>query len=122
MIKVFLVLMLASYLIIFWLNKPLVKITLFGPTIWKDNEYVSHKLYKFNDELPYTITKEDGIWIIRGKQIETLFEMTRFTEDESVERFARKLKGMGVDDELKRLGAKYGDEVQIKEYIFEFKE
>ena len=47
--------------------------------------------------------------------------MTRFTEDESIARFARKLKGMGIEDDLERMGAKRGDEVKIDEYIFEFK-
>ena len=47
--------------------------------------------------------------------------MTRFNEDESVERFGRKLRGMGVEDELERMGAKRGDEVQILDYIFIFK-
>ena len=48
--------------------------------------------------------------------------MTRFNEDEAVLRFARKLRGMGVETELEKLGAKRGDEVQIEDYIFEFKE
>ena len=48
--------------------------------------------------------------------------MTRFTEDESVARFGRKLKGMGIDDDLERMGAKRGDEVKINDYIFEFKD
>ena len=48
--------------------------------------------------------------------------MTRFNEDESVLRFARKLKGMGVDDALEKAGAKRGDEVKILDYIFNFKE
>ena len=48
--------------------------------------------------------------------------MTRFTEDESVARFARKLKGMGIDEDLEMMGAKRGDEVQILDYIFIFKE
>ena len=52
----------------------------------------------------------------------TLFMMTRFNEDESVERFGRKLKGMGVDKELEQLGAKRGDDVQIHDYIFEWKD
>lgn len=47
--------------------------------------------------------------------------MTKFNEDEGVLRFARKLKGMGVEDELERLGAKPGDEVQILDYMFTFK-
>ncbi len=78
-------------------------------------------IYTYENDLPFTITKEDGIWLVKGKEIEKLFAMTRFDEDEAVLRFSRKLKGMGVDDELKRLGAKPGDEVQILDYIFEFK-
>lgn len=90
--------------------------------LYKEEEYASHVLYKFNDAKPYTITRENDVWVIRGKEIEKLFEMTRFTEDESVQRFARKLKGMGIDDTLEQMGAKRGDEVQIKEFIFEFKD
>ena len=48
--------------------------------------------------------------------METLFEMTRFSEDESVARFARKLKGMGIEDDLESMGAKRGDEIKIKDY------
>lgn len=90
--------------------------------LYKETDYASYVLYKFNDAKPYTITREDNIWVIKGIEVEKLFEMTRFTEDESVARFARKLKGMGIDEDLERMGAKRGDEVKIKEYIFEFKE
>jgi len=90
--------------------------------LYKETEYASHVLYKFNDAKPYTITKENNIWVLKGKEVEKLFEMTRFTEDESVARFARKLKGMGIDDDLEKMGAKRGDEVKIKDYIFEFKD
>ena len=90
--------------------------------IYTDDEYESTIIYRFKNEKPYTITKEDGIWVLKGEEIEKLFKMTRFTEDEGVKRFARKLKGMGVDEELERLGAKPGDEVQILEYVFEWKE
>ena len=89
--------------------------------LYKEEDYASHTLYKFNNELPYTITREGDLWILKGKEIEKLFAMTRFTEDESIARFARKLKGMGIEDELERLGAKRGDEVKIDDYIFEFK-
>ena len=47
--------------------------------------------------------------------------MTRFSEPEGVERFARKLKGMGVEKKLEELGAARGDDVQIVDYVFEFK-
>ena len=88
------------------------------------NEEVTedHVFYKFKKEKPYTITNDNGVWVIKGKEIEKLFMMTRFEEDESVMRFARKLRGMGVEDELEKAGAKRGDEVQILDYVFVFKD
>lgn len=90
--------------------------------LYTEDDYETTIVYKFKNEKPYTITKDDGIWVLKGSEIEKLFNMTRFTEQEGVERFARKLKGMGVEDELIRLGAQKGDEVQILDYIFEFKD
>ena len=89
--------------------------------LYKDTDYASHILYKYNDKTPYTITKENDLWIIKGSAVEKLFDMTRFTEDESVNRFARKLREMGIEEELEKNGAQRGDEVKIKDYIFEFK-
>ncbi len=82
----------------------------------------SHILYKFNNEKPFSIRKDNNIWVLSGKEIENLFYMTRFNEDESVERFGRKLRGMGVEEELEKMGAKRGDEVQILDYVFIFKD
>ena len=90
--------------------------------IYAETDYESHIIYKFKNEKPYTITNDNGVWVLEGDEIEKLFKMTKFTEDEAVIRFGRKLKGMGVEEELERLGAKRGDEVQILDYIFIFKE
>ncbi|MGM9834311.1 MAG: GTPase ObgE [Bacilli bacterium] len=91
-------------------------------SIYDESEYESHIIYKFKNEKPYTITKDGDVWVIKGDEIEKLFKMTKFTEDESVLRFARKLRGMGVEDELELMGAKRGDDVQILDYMFQFKE
>ena len=90
--------------------------------IYSESEFESHMIFKFKEEKPYTIEKDGEVWVIKGDEIEKLFNMTRFNEDEAVLRFARKLRGMGVEAELEKLGAKRGDEVQILDYIFEFKE
>ena len=90
--------------------------------LYTEEEMASHVTYKFKNERPFTITKVDDVWVLEGQELEKLFKMTRFDESDAVLRFARKLKGMGVDEELERLGAKPGDEVQICDYIFEFKE
>src|SRR5574344_556508 len=82
----------------------------------------SYKVYKCDKNKPFHIKKEGNVWVITGKDVEELFKMTRFNEEESVIRFARKLKGMGIDRELLSLGAKYGDEVKILDYIFNFQE
>lgn len=82
----------------------------------------SFKMYKYEDLKPYSIKKDGNIWIVSGKEIETLLLMTKFNEDEGVLRFARKFKGMGIEDELESLGAKKGDEVQILDYMFTFKD
>ena len=109
------------------INELLIEIADILDSIKDNNLYVeedmeSHMIYKFVEEKPYTITKEGNIWVIKGEKIEKLFNMTRFNEDEAVLRFAHKLKGMGVEDTLEKMGAKRGDEVQILDYIFEFKE
>ncbi len=80
------------------------------------------KSYTYEEEKPFEIIKEGGIWVVKGKKVEELFQMTRFTEEESVLRFARILKKMGVEDKLESLGAQRGDEVKIMDYIFNFKE
>jgi len=90
--------------------------------IYKETEFESHMVFKFKEEKPYTIERDNDVWVIKGAEIERLFNMTKFNEDEAVLRFARKLRGMGVEAELEKLGAKRGDEVQILDYIFEFKE
>ncbi len=91
--------------------------------IYDETNYESHIIYKFNNEKPYTITRDDkGVWIIQGAEIEKLFKMTKFYEDEGARRFARKLRGMGVEEELERLGAERGDDVQILDFMFTFKE
>lgn len=90
--------------------------------IYSENEYESHIIYKFKNEKPYTISNDNGVWVVKGDEIEKLFKMTKFTEDESIIRFARKIKGMGVEDALEEAGARRGDDVQILDYIFTFKE
>ena len=91
--------------------------------LFEDDAFESHVLYKFKKEEPYTIEKEDdGLWVIKGKEIEKIFKMTKFSSEEGMMRFAKKLKRMGIDDKLEELGAKPGDQVRILDFYFDFKE
>lgn len=87
-----------------------------------EEKFESHILYKFKREKPFTITNENGVWVIKGKEVEKVLLMTKFSTDESVRRFANKLRRMGIDDELRSLGAKEGDTIRILDLEFEYEE
>jgi GTP-binding protein len=81
-------------------------------------------VYEFKKEEPnFAITRDsDGSYVLSGEKIEKLFKMTEFSREESVRRFARQLRGLGVDEALRERGAKDGDIVKLLEYEFEFVE
>ncbi len=89
--------------------------------LYEEENYESFVLYKFKKEEPFTITKEDNVWVVKGKEVEKLLMMTRFGTDEAEARFANKLRKMGIDDKLVELGVQEGDLVRILDYEFEFK-
>ena len=90
--------------------------------LYDDSQIESHVLYKFKKEEPFTITKEDDVWVISGKEIERLFKMTKFSSEEAIYRFAKKLRRMGIDDKLRELGAEVGDQVRILDFYFDYKD
>ena len=70
----------------------------------------------------FTITKENDTWVNRGKEVEKLLKMSRFDTDEAILRFSNKLRKLGIDDELRAMGAEDGDDVSILDFVFEFRE
>lgn len=90
--------------------------------LYEEDKYESYILYKFQKEEPFTITRDyDGVWVVKGKEIEKLLQMTKFNTEEAVVRFANKLRRMGIDQKLVELGVQEGDTVRILDYEFEFK-
>lgn len=90
--------------------------------IYEKEEMEDFVLYEFKKEKPYKIIRDNDTWVVTGDNLEKLLKMTRFNSDESALRFAKKLKNLGVDDELKALGAKEGDTVRILDQEFEYEE
>jgi len=89
--------------------------------LYEDEAFESHVLYKFKKEEPYTIIKENDEYVIKGEEVEKLFRMTKFTTEEGIQRFAKKLRKMGIDDKLIEMGCQEGDMVRILDFYFEFK-
>lgn len=92
-------------------------------SLYDDSQIESHVLYKFKKEEPFIITRDDdGTWVVSGKEVERIFKMTKFSSDEAVTRFAKKLRKMGIDDKLVEMGAETGDSVRILDFYFDFRD
>lgn len=90
-------------------------------TIDDKEEKVVYRYQK--EEEPFTISRDsDGAYVLEGIKIEKLFKMTDFNRDEAIQRFSRQMRGMGVDEALRKRGAEDGDTIRVLEYEFEFVE
>ena len=88
--------------------------------LYDEENYLSYVLYKFENEKPFTIEKENDYYVIHGKQVEKMFKMTNFQSDEGIERFIRQLRKLGIDEELEKMNIEDGSIVKILDYEFEY--
>lgn len=78
-------------------------------------------IHKFREQPPFTVKRNrDGNWVVSGPKINKLFDMTDTTHMQSLIRFAKKAKGMGVDKALRKAGDKNGDTILIQGHAFTF--
>ena len=77
-------------------------------------------LIRLKPDEPFSITKEDGTFVIAGERVERLAAMTDFDSDEGLARFEQILAKMGVEKRLRELGASEGDTVRIGPYEFTY--
>lgn len=90
--------------------------------LYENEEFEDYVLYEFKNNKPYNITNEGNSWLIEGEELHRILKKTRFNSDEAVLRFAKKLRTMGIDEELKKMGAKEGDLIKILDQEFEFED
>ncbi|BDP53467.1 GTPase Obg [Enterococcus faecium] len=101
----------------------LLEVTPEFPLYEEELEEDHYQIFLYPEGPEFQIDRDsDATWILSGEKIEKLFQMTNFDHDETVMRFARQLRGMGVDEALRARGAKDGDLVRIGEFEFEFVE
>ena len=80
----------------------------------------SHVLYKFKVTKQFSISKDNKVYVISGEKVEIMFKMTNFNTEEALVRFSNKLRKMGLDEELEKMGINDGDIVRIMDYEFEW--
>ncbi|XID93619.1 GTPase ObgE [Paenibacillaceae bacterium WGS1546] len=85
----------------------------------KTEEGVVYRFEK-NDDMAFVISKDNETFVIESEGIERLMRRTQFNSYEAVMRFGRILRGLGIDDALRKRGAKDGDTIRIGKFEFEF--
>lgn len=85
-------------------------------------ERVVYTYTRQNDPKDFTVRQENELFIVESDSIEKMMRRLNFASDDTVLRFARTLRKMGVDQALRERGAKDGDTVRIGEFEFEFSE
>ncbi|WP_205015561.1 GTPase ObgE [Streptococcus porcinus] len=91
--------------------------------LYDESDFQDEEVYYGFDgeEKDFEINRDDDAsWVLSGEKLERLFVMTNMERDESIMKFARQLRGMGVDEALRERGAKDGDIVRIGNFEFEF--
>lgn len=71
-------------------------------------------------EPDYTITKEDGAYIVTGPLIDNLVYRTNFEDHEALRHFQKVLTDKGVFEEIKEMGIQENDTVIVGEMEFDY--
>ena len=80
------------------------------------------KVYTLKDEENFTITKEKGVYIIKGEKVDSIMRKVNIGDYESLFYLHRKLDEIGLNQALKKQGIKEGDIVKIGDYEMEWED
>lgn len=80
------------------------------------------KVYKLEEEEPYTITKEEDMYIVDGPAIRKLMKRVNMEDNESLYYFQKNLEELGVNKKLREAGVKEGDSVKVFDYLLEWED
>ena len=83
-------------------------------------EYEDRIVYTLDEEEKFTIENINGIFVVKGKDVESLMRRVNIADNESLYYFHKCLRDIGVDDKLRQMGVKPGDIVKILDYELEW--
>ena len=85
-------------------------------------EIKDRKVYTLKDENDFTITKEEGKFVVKGEAVERVMRRVNIEDNESLYYFQKSLDNLGVNQKLKEMGIKDGDIVKIADYELEWED
>ena len=74
------------------------------------------KVYTLKDEEDFTITREKGVFVVKGEKVDSIMRKVNIGDYESLFYLHRKLDEIGLNQALKKQGIKDGDIVKISEH------
>lgn len=81
------------------------------------------KVYRLETKKePFEISKEKGVWIVKGEEVDKIIRKVNITDYESLFFLHRKLNELGLDKALKKAGIHDGDTVKIGNYEMEWED
>ncbi len=83
-------------------------------------ETKQHKVYTLEEKEPFTISREDGIWVVDGPEVQQLMRRVNLEDNESLYYFQKCLEELGVNEKLKKVGVKEGDTVRVVDWELEW--
>lgn len=72
------------------------------------------------EEPPFTVTKEDGIFVVDGPWVRKILGSVNLDDRESLQYFQRAMKNKGVIEALENEGIQEGDTVRVGEIEFDY--
>ena len=66
------------------------------------------------------LSVENGVYVIKGKQLEKIFNSTNFNDAGSLRYLQKYIEEKGAIEKLKEMGLEDGDTIKIFDYDFEY--
>lgn len=89
-----------------------------APVIFEPEYFPEEEL--IHENLPYTVEKEDDIYVVEGLKIEKMLGYTNLDSEKGFAFFQKFLKDTGILDELEAAGIQEGDTVRMYGLQFDY--
>ncbi len=76
--------------------------------------------YSSDRDLPYTISVEEGVYIVEGPRIEKMLGYTNLDSEKGFDFFQKFLKNSGILADLEEMGIREGDTVRMYGHEFDY--
>lgn len=80
------------------------------------------RLYTYEETIPFSICKEDEVYVVEGDLVQSIAGSTNFEDPESLAYFQRIIRKKGIIDALIAAGIKEGDTVRMYDIEFDYVE